>query len=340
MPWEDPSVVGPIRFLQAKDVQIMYTLMKDRCIKKDGSRALFVDVGANFGWYSIIAARLGCRVIGYEPVPLFRSFYTFSTHINDLTGLIDIRPKVVSHERDKTMKMVVPSKGVWGTAGIEGLNIDNAIEASKEEVELPSVRLEDEIKEDVLLMKIDVEGWEWSVIEGAEGLLKNYEVTMDNLKYDVEDIRQRKADTMACPSPPELMKFVSWQGCKGIPEGVSPRSFRSEMGHNTNVHMAKGASIGAPFLRLEGVSGILHPKDPATKYFQTNALNYGMGYRPCKDLKPEVQEAADALAWAAEHENEAAQIAANAQSLALQYLHRRALMCYWFTLLKHMEFWD
>ncbi|KAG2484626.1 hypothetical protein HYH03_016580 [Edaphochlamys debaryana] len=191
---------------------IMYTLMKDRCIKKDGSRALFVDVGANFGWYSMIAARLGCRVIGYEPVPLFRSFFTFSTHINDLSGLIEIRPKVVSHERGKTMKMVVPSKGIWGTAGIDGLNIDRAIEASMEEINVPSVRLEDEIKEDVLLMKVDVEGWEWSVIQGAEGLLKNHVVENIIMEYSpgVPE-RHFRWDEMAA-TPQMLVNFITKYG--------------------------------------------------------------------------------------------------------------------------------
>ncbi|KAG2484627.1 hypothetical protein HYH03_016581 [Edaphochlamys debaryana] len=392
--WEDPKVVGPIRFLQAKDVQvrvrqalvppevnfsfaytdpaadfdvsyhmessgvvergisiITYTLLKDRCIKKDGSRALVVDVGANFGWFAVMAARLGCRVIGYEPVPLFRSFFTFSTHINDLTGLIDIRPKVVSHERNKTMQMVVPSKGIWGTAGIDGLNIDRAIQASKEEIDVPSVRLEDEIKEDVLLLKVDVEGWEWSVIQGAEGLLKNHvveniimeyspgvperhfkwdhmaatpqmlvdlikeygyrighigdagkhhgnwedplpalrEISMDNLKYDVHDVALWKDAKMACPSPPELARFPMWVLCGGVPEGLNPRSLRAEIGHNTNIIAAKGASLGAPYLKLEGLSGILDPHDPATKYFQTNPSNFGMGSRPCYHLTGEVQ---------------------------------------------------
>jgi hypothetical protein len=31
------------------------------CIKPDGTRRLFLDVGANFGWYSVYAASLGCR---------------------------------------------------------------------------------------------------------------------------------------------------------------------------------------------------------------------------------------------------------------------------------------
>ncbi|KAG2484625.1 hypothetical protein HYH03_016579 [Edaphochlamys debaryana] len=247
--------------------------------------------------------------------------------------------------------MVVPSKGIWGTAGIDGLNIDANIAASREEIEVPSVRLEDEIKEDVLLMKVDVEGWEWSVIQGAEGLLKNHvveniimeyspgvperhfrwdamaatpqmlvdlitkygfrighiegsrhrvgawddplpplsEITARNLKYDLEDISRWKDGKLACPVPPELSNFTMWRGCGGVPEGLNPRSLRSEIGHNTNVHMAKGASLGAPYLQLEGVVGILQASDPGTKYFQTNAWNYGMGGRPCKHLGPDVQ---------------------------------------------------
>jgi hypothetical protein len=39
-----------------------YKALKDKCIQRDGSRALVVDVGGNFGWYSIYAATLGCRL--------------------------------------------------------------------------------------------------------------------------------------------------------------------------------------------------------------------------------------------------------------------------------------
>lgn len=39
-----------------------YLALKDKCIQRDGSRALVVDVGGNFGWYSIYAASLGCRL--------------------------------------------------------------------------------------------------------------------------------------------------------------------------------------------------------------------------------------------------------------------------------------
>ncbi|KXZ44545.1 hypothetical protein GPECTOR_65g163 [Gonium pectorale] len=206
VPWENPPHVGPVRYLQSKDVQvrvraaavpshmnftfaytdpkldydvsyhmegsgmveagitaIAYKLLNGRCEGKGGQRALVVDVGANFGWFAIMAARLGCKVIAYEPVPVFRSFFEYSIFLNDLSSLIEVRPSVVSHEAEKHMKM--------------------------ETIEVPSVRLENDVKSDVLLMKVDVEGWEWAVIKGAEGLFK---------KYDVESVIMEYSPAFAC----------------------------------------------------------------------------------------------------------------------------------------------
>jgi hypothetical protein len=41
--------------------QIVYKILSKRCVKTDGSLELVVDVGANFGWLDVLAARLGCR---------------------------------------------------------------------------------------------------------------------------------------------------------------------------------------------------------------------------------------------------------------------------------------
>ena len=42
-------------------------------------------------------------------------------------GLVQVRRNVVSHVNGQPMTMVVPSAGIWGTAGIDGLNIDRNI---------------------------------------------------------------------------------------------------------------------------------------------------------------------------------------------------------------------
>lgn len=48
----------------------------------------------------------------------------------------------------------VHAGGVWGTAGIDGLNIDLQYSKSKEDITVPSVTLDNEVQEDVLLMKV------------------------------------------------------------------------------------------------------------------------------------------------------------------------------------------
>ncbi len=68
--------------------QVWYWQLKGRCLRPDGSRALVVDVGANFGWYSLFAAAMGCRVVAWEPVPHFRDFFRYGIALNNFSHLI------------------------------------------------------------------------------------------------------------------------------------------------------------------------------------------------------------------------------------------------------------
>ena len=67
------------------------------------------------------------RVIVYEPVPHFRAFLEYNIALNGLDHLVEVRHDIVSHVNDQPMTMVVPSAGIWGTAGIGGDNIDKNI---------------------------------------------------------------------------------------------------------------------------------------------------------------------------------------------------------------------
>lgn len=43
--------------------QIFRDVLRGSCVRSDGSRALVLDVGANFGYYSLYAAKMGCRQV-------------------------------------------------------------------------------------------------------------------------------------------------------------------------------------------------------------------------------------------------------------------------------------
>ena len=164
------------------------------------------------------------RVVAFEPVPRFRAFLEYNLHLNGFVSLVQVSANAVSHTADKDVEMVFPSRGVWGTAGIGGLNIDKAITGSESimsrviiiymkllkrynagenvKILVPSVRLEDVIKEDVLLLKVDVEGWEWSVLNGSSGLIRGSKVENVVMEYSPgEEIDESGARMPLDPNP-------------------------------------------------------------------------------------------------------------------------------------------
>lgn len=165
--------------------QMWYLALRDKCVQPGGKRALVLDVGANFGWYSIYAAMLGCRVIAWEPVPHFRAFLTYNRYLNHLEDLIEIRDTAVVEVGGLMYNLTVPQRGIWGTAGIGGLNIDRGIDnqGEYETVQAVGERVDEVVHEDVLLLKVDVEGLEPAVMKSCSGLLDKHKVAHIVMEY-------------------------------------------------------------------------------------------------------------------------------------------------------------
>ena len=101
-----------------------------------------LDVGANFGYYSLFAASLGCRVVAWEPVPRFRSFFEAALLLNPrLAARVEVRGAAACDSDSGSpgsgsssgVALAVPERGVWGTASVEGANIDRELERREEE---------------------------------------------------------------------------------------------------------------------------------------------------------------------------------------------------------------
>lgn len=129
---------------------------------------LVLDVGANFGYYSLYAAAMGCRVVAWEPVPVFRKFIEAAARLNNFSHRIHLRAAVVSDVAGQTVKVQVPQRGIWGTASVDGMNVDPSIRSTRYEVSVLTERLDDVVNEQACMMKLDVEGYEPKVIAGAE----------------------------------------------------------------------------------------------------------------------------------------------------------------------------
>ena len=60
------------------------------------------------------------------------------------------RDTVVSDVSGATVKVHVPQRGIWGTASVDGLNVDPSIRSTKYEVDVVTERLDDVVTEQAI----------------------------------------------------------------------------------------------------------------------------------------------------------------------------------------------
>ena len=131
------------------------------------SEDLFVDVGANVGSYTLLAAgAVGARCVSLEPVPL--AFGRLLENIR-LNGL---QPLVEAHQVAAGSK----TGSIAFTSNLDATN--HAVGDSQEisaAITVPVTTLDQLMGDRVpQVIKIDVEGYETHVIDGAQGLLRNH----------------------------------------------------------------------------------------------------------------------------------------------------------------------
>uniref|UniRef100_A0A383VY30 Methyltransferase FkbM domain-containing protein n=1 Tax=Tetradesmus obliquus TaxID=3088 RepID=A0A383VY30_TETOB len=173
--WDVSKHVQQDGLLEIGISQVFYKLLAGRC-RAGGPGGLVADVGANFGWHALLAASFGCRVIAWEPVPQFRALLALNLARNGLSQLVSVRPAVVAHPPGSKQVVVIPNRGIWGTAGIGGANVDLSIHdkasGPPQQVEVVAESLDEVLAgQHVDLLKVDVEGYEPSVLATAQALL-------------------------------------------------------------------------------------------------------------------------------------------------------------------------
>lgn len=131
-----------------------------------GSDDVFVDAGANIGFYTIAASKLvgiSGRVISIEMMPDTATILRRHCDINNITN-VKIEEYALSENSDETIIARVPV-GSYGQASIGGTEIVGDVQ----KVEVRTTTLDELIKEDekIKLIKMDLEGVELTAIEGA-----------------------------------------------------------------------------------------------------------------------------------------------------------------------------
>ena len=112
-----------------------------------GLPPLVVDVGAHVGWFSMLAASYGCRVLSFEPQPHAHPFLNASITLNGWQGRVRTVWGAVSSQPHARMKMV--NRHGWDNWDVtELVSIDDPDEGD----EVPVWRVDDFVHEVLLVV--------------------------------------------------------------------------------------------------------------------------------------------------------------------------------------------
>lgn len=147
---------------------------------------LFVDIGANIGSYSLLAAAAGSEVLAFEPIPTTFEALVRNIRFNDLENKIEAR----------NMGLASEASTLEFTAGLDTVN--HVVFETGEEEDHISV-LVDTLdrclgERQPSVIKIDVEGFETPVLKGAEKALESdgllaliVELNGSGARYDFDE---------------------------------------------------------------------------------------------------------------------------------------------------------
>lgn len=191
---------------------------------KGKDNGLVVDVGGNVGIASFAAAVMGFRVFAFEPVLENLQRICDGIYLNRVRDLVTVFEAAASdHLGNITFHKLV---GRLDNSAVSATGAKLAFKSNEEvAVQVRTVPLDDVIPESepVLVLKIDVQGWEYHVLKGATKLLSRDASEAPYLIYE-EDERLLQASNS---SKVEIRKFLSSVG------------YRHCTQHGTDAHCTK-----------------------------------------------------------------------------------------------------
>jgi len=126
---------------------------------------VFFDIGANVGAYTLLASgEIGAKTISVEPIPSTFGFLSSNISLNKLEDKVDLLNVGLGNQQG-TLKF---------TKSFDTINhVATGKETGAETIEVQVMKMDDVSSEIPALVKIDVEGFETEVLNGASDILSN-----------------------------------------------------------------------------------------------------------------------------------------------------------------------
>lgn len=145
------------------------TKLVKEIIKKD---QIVIDVGANIGYFTTLFSKLvgkTGKVHSFEPAPINFEILKKNVSVNNLQNVLtyQIAASNVSDKQDLYL-----STWNYGDNRLFEKPRDER-DLEREKIQVDTIRLDEIVQEKINFIKIDVQGFEWQVIDGAKKLIDN-----------------------------------------------------------------------------------------------------------------------------------------------------------------------
>lgn len=189
-------------------------------------KSIVVDVGANVGMATFAAAAMGFRVLAFEPILENIQKLCDGVYLNRVSSLVQVHHLAVSNTPGHiTMYKVVgrlDNSAVSATGATLAFKGNEAIPVTIKSVTLDSVVPP---SSPVLLLKIDVQGWEYHVLKGASNLLSRLPHEAPYIIYE-EDEKLLKESNSTSEEILQFLKDHGYHHC--IKEGGDRHCFKEK----------------------------------------------------------------------------------------------------------------
>jgi len=131
-------------------------------------QAVCVDVGANIGYFTILMSNFSNKVYSFEPVQEYFSILKDICLKNNIDKKVSLHNFALSSENKKVDVNITSESATMYM--LDGWEIKNLRDVES----VQCFKMDDIIKEKVDIIKIDCDGHDPFVLQGAEGIIKEY----------------------------------------------------------------------------------------------------------------------------------------------------------------------
>jgi len=136
-------------------------------LRQAQDKSVIVDVGANIGYYTVLLAQKAKKIYAFEPDSVNFEILEKNIRANNLENVVAVKAAMGSFNGKIKLYKSKENLGDHKVYKNDQFPISNFREVKV-------IKLDYFIKEPVNLIKIDTQGWEPEVIEGAKNLIENY----------------------------------------------------------------------------------------------------------------------------------------------------------------------